>query len=127
MARCSTRWPSGLRPVWESRPVDGPDGFALGRSGDAYIALVGSNQIAQVAPDGREVDRFPAVPLTGDNGSSVPFDNPSSAMFLGRRLMVANQSFLTGNRDHQAILDVQAGERGLPVFVPRNAGPRVRR
>jgi hypothetical protein len=119
--------PTGLRPVWESRPLDAPDGFALGRSGDAYIALAGSNQIAQVAPDGRELDRFPALPLTGDDGSSVPFDNPSSAMFLGTRLMVANQSFLAGDRDHQAILDVAVGERGLPVFVPRNAGPKVAR
>jgi sugar lactone lactonase YvrE len=119
--------PSGLRQVWESRPVDGPDGFALGRSGDAYVALVGSNQIVQVAPDGRELDRFPALPLTGDNGSSVPFDNPSSAMFLGTRIMVANQSFIAGNRDNQAILDVEVGERGLPVFVPANAGPRVAR
>jgi hypothetical protein len=119
--------PSGLRQVWESRPVDGPDGFALGRSGDAYIALVGSDQLVQVAPDGHEVDRFPALPLTGDNGSGVPFDNPSSAMFLGTRLMVANQSFIAGSRDHQAILDVAVGERGQPVFVPRNAGPRVAR
>ena len=119
--------PSGLRQVWESRPVDGPDGFALGRSGDAYVALVGSNQIVQVAPDGHEVDRFPALPLTGDDGSSVPFDNPSSAMFLGTRLMVANQSFIAGDRDHQAILDVEVGERGLPAFVPANAGPRVAR
>jgi hypothetical protein len=119
--------PSGLRQVWESRPLDGPDGFALGRSGDAYVALVGSNQIVQVAPDGHEVDRFPAAPLTGADNAPVPFDNPSSAMFLGRRLMVANQSFAAGNRDNQAILDVQAGERGLRPFVPRNAGPRVRR
>jgi sugar lactone lactonase YvrE len=119
--------PSGLRQVWESRPADTPDGFALGRSGDAYIALVGSNQLVRVAPGGSELDRFPALPLTGDNGSSVPFDNPSSAMFLGTRLMVANESFVAGSRDHQATLDVEAGERGLPVFVPRNAGPRVKR
>lgn len=54
----------------------------------------------------------------------MPFDAPSSAMFLGRGVMVANQS-LTGNRDHHAVLDVYVGERGKRVFIPRNAGRRL--
>lgn len=118
--------PGTLRQVWESRPVDAPDGFAIAESGHVYVALAGSNQIAEVGANGREIDRFPALPLTGDNGSSVPFDNPSSAMFLGTRLMVANQSFVAGDRDHQAILDVEVGETGLKPFIPANAGPKVR-
>jgi hypothetical protein len=106
--------------VWESRPVDGPDGFAIARSGNVYIALLAANQLAVIGPDGRERQRFPAGP-GGENGSSVPFDNPSSARFLGTRLMVANQSYVTGNASHQAILDVEAGEEGLPELIP--AGP----
>ena len=69
-------------------------------------------------------DRFPEQPLGGDNGSPVPFDNPSSAMFLGRRLIVANQSFISGDPTHQALLDVYVGDRGAPELIPRRAGLR---
>jgi len=118
--------PGALRQIWESRPFDAPDGFAIARSGHVYIALVGpTNQITEVTMDGREIERFPNAPFTGNNGSPVPFDNPSSVMFLGTRLIVANQSFFTGNMAHQAILDVEAGERGLAPYIPPNAGPVV--
>jgi sugar lactone lactonase YvrE len=113
-----------LTQVWESRPVDGPDGFALSRSGRIYVTLTGSNQLAVLSPSGSEIERFPEQPLGGDNGSPVPFDNPSSAMFIGRRLIIANQSFISGDPTHQAILDVYAGERGAPEFIPRRAGER---
>lgn len=104
--------PGELRQLWESGPADLPDGFAIARSGNFYVPLAGgANQIAVVAPDGREVERF------GANGSPVPFDTPSSARFLGTRLIVANQSF-TGSRENQALLDVEVREPGLPEFVP---------
>jgi sugar lactone lactonase YvrE len=116
--------PGPMRMLWESRPGDAPDGFAIARSGRIYIANVSptSNQLVVLAPDGREITRFPEAPVAGDNGSPVPFDSPSSAAFLGTRLIVANQAYVTGDRDHQVLLDVQTGERGLPVFVPPNAG-----
>jgi uncharacterized protein with von Willebrand factor type A (vWA) domain len=85
--------------------------------------LLVANQIAVVGPDGTERERFPANPGSGENGSAVPFDNPSSARFLGTRLMVANQSFLAADAAHQAILDVETGEQGLPEYIPANAGP----
>ena len=69
---------------------------------------------------GEERARFPEVPGSGDNGSSIPFDTPSNATFRGRELLVANQSF-SGDRDHHAILEVHAGERGRPTYVPRRA------
>jgi sugar lactone lactonase YvrE len=109
--------PGGLTPLWESRPADGPDGFAIARSGAIYVALLVANQIAVVGPDGSERERFPAGP-GGANGSAVPFDNPSSVRFLGTRLMVANQSYIAGDATHQAILDVEAGEPGLPELIP---------
>lgn len=114
--------PGELRELWESGPVDGPDGFWLGRSGKIYMTLVGSNQLAVIAPDGTELARFPQQPMSGENGSSVPFDNPSSAMFLGRRLIVANQSFISGDPAHQAILSVYVGERGVAELIPSRAG-----
>jgi sugar lactone lactonase YvrE len=108
--------PGPLTTLWESKPLDGPDGFAIARSGAIYIALLAANQIAVINPDGTEKERFGAA-LTGDNGGPVPFDAPSSASFLGTRLMVANQSYVTGDATHQAILDVETGEPGLREYV----------
>jgi sugar lactone lactonase YvrE len=118
--------PGPLHRIWESRPVDGPDGFWIARSGRIYVALAGSNQIAVIGRSGNDLERFPALPGTGSNGSSVPFDTPSSVMFKGTRLIVANQAFFGGDPTHQAILDVEAGERGTPEFIPRRAGLRRR-
>jgi hypothetical protein len=36
--------------------------------------------------------------------------------------MVANQVFFSGDSTHQAILDVESRERGMPEFIPRGAG-----
>jgi sugar lactone lactonase YvrE len=116
--------PGDMHQLWESAPTDLPDGFGVARSGRLYVPLAGTaNQVAVVAPDGTEVERFPNSPGGGDNGSAVPFDTPSSARFLGTRIIVANQSF-TGNRDNQALLDVETGETGLPELIPgRDTAP----
>lgn len=116
--------PGAMSLLWESRPADSPDGFAVAESGRIYVANVSptSNQIVVLAPDGRELERFPETPATGDNGSSVPFDSPSSVAFLGTRVIVANQAYATGDPDHQALLDVETGEPGLPILIPPNAG-----
>ena len=110
--------PGALRQLWESNPGDGPDGFGIAQSGRIYIANLVSNQLVVVAPDGREVERFPRQPLSGENGSPVPFDSPSNASFLGTRVMVAQQSFFAGDPKRQAILDVEVGEPGLPELIP---------
>jgi hypothetical protein len=107
--------PGPLQQLYESQPADLPDGFAIARSGRIYVPMAGSNQIAVVSPGGAETARYPSSP-DGGNSGPVPFDTPSSARFLGGSLIVANQSF-TGTRDNQAILDVYAGESGLPEFV----------
>lgn len=115
--------PGALNRIWESGPVEGPDGFWIARSGRIYVALAGSNQLAVIGPGGKDLERFPASP-TGDNGSAVPFDTPSSVMFKGTRLIIANQAFFGGDPTHQAILDTEARERGMPEFIPRRAGLR---
>jgi len=113
-----------ITQLWESRFGDLPDGFAIASSGNVYIALVGlPNQLVEVGPDGSEVERFPSVPLTGDNGSGKPFDNPSSARFLGTSLIVPNQSYVQGDPSHWTLLDVETGETGVPEFIPSTAGP----
>ena len=59
-------------------------------------------QPARRARRGRARDRpVPPVPGTGENGSAIPFDTPSSATFLGTRVLVANQSFF-GDTSHHA-------------------------
>jgi hypothetical protein len=107
--------PGSLQQLYESHPADLPDGFAIARSGNIYVPMAGSNQLAVVSPNGGETARFPGTP-DGGNGSAVPFDTPSSARFLGGSVIVANQSF-GGSRDNQATLDVYAGEPGLQEFV----------
>jgi hypothetical protein len=116
--------PGKLTPFWESRPFDGPDGFAVAKSGNVYVALLVPNQIGVIGPDGVEKERFPTMPGAGADGSAVPFDSPSSIQFLGKRLMVANQSYFTGTATNQAVLDVYAGEPGLKRLIPKTAGPR---
>ena len=113
-----------MKELWQSRPADGPDGFGIAKSGAIYISLLAANQLAVIEPDGTERERFPSTPGGGDNGSAVPFDSPSNVSFLGTRLMVANQAYFSGDRTRQAILDVEAGEEGLPEFVPP-APPRA--
>ena len=110
-----------VKQLWESGNADGPDGFALARSGNVYIALLVSNQIAVIGPDGTEKERFPTSPLSGANGSPVAFDSPSSARFLGTDIVVANQSYFQGDPTHQAILAVETGEPGLPEYIPKAA------
>jgi sugar lactone lactonase YvrE len=116
--------PGPLRQLWESHPADAPDGIAVAASGNVYVALVSpaANQIVQLAPDGTEITRHPSVPVSGDNGSPVPFDAPSSVRFLGTDILVANQSYATGNAHHWAVLDVHVGETGLAEYIPPTAG-----
>jgi len=113
--------PGGLQTLWTSRPGDLPDGFGIARSGHVYVALAGlANQVVELSATGQEITRFGQA-LTGDNGSSVPFDTPCSATFLGTRVLVANQSAVAGDTSHQALLDVEVGEPGLPGYLPATA------
>jgi len=113
--------PGGMTQLWESGPTEMPDGFGIARSGRVYIALLTANQIAVIGPDGREVERFPRG-SGGANGSEAPFDSPSSAKFLGSRLMVPNQSYIAGDANNMTLLDVETGESGLPEHIPVGAG-----
>ncbi|HKP89590.1 MAG TPA: hypothetical protein VJT75_06400 [Thermoleophilaceae bacterium] len=110
--------PGTLNEIWESGPTEAPDGFALGRSGNVYLALVGpqGNQLVVIGPNGTELARFPTG-TSGENGSKVPFDSPSSVQFLGRRMIVTNDAFISGDKSHMVIFDVWAGELGEPVFI----------
>jgi sugar lactone lactonase YvrE len=111
--------PGALTQVWESGPKEAPDGFAIAKSGNVYLSLVGpeTNQIVVISPTGTELARFPGD-TSGDNGSSVPFDEPSSVQFDGRRMLVTNDAYISGDSSHFVVFDVWAGEPGQPVFIP---------
>ena len=113
--------PGAMTQVWESAPAELPDGFGVAQSGRVYVAMFVSNQIAVIAPDGSEVERFPAG-MDGANGSEAPFDSPSSAKFHGSRLMVPNQSYFNQDTSHMTVLDVETGEPGLRELIPAGAG-----
>jgi hypothetical protein len=116
------RRPGRLRTLWTSQPSDLPDGFGIGRSGRIYIANAGlTNQLVQLSPSGTEQDRFPDAPMSGENGSEIPFDTPCSATFLGTSVLVANQSAVQQDASHMAILRVHVGERGRSPYLPRFA------
>ena len=114
--------PGTLQTLWTSQPGDLPDGFGIGSSGHVYVAMAGlSAQLVELSAGGAELDRFPDAPLTGDNGSPVPFDTPCNATFLGTRILVANQSAVAGDAAHQAILAVDVGETGRAPYLPKRA------
>lgn len=113
--------PGPLETLWTSRPTELPDGFGIARSGRIYLANAGpSAQLVVLSPTGEELERFPEVPLAGDNGSPVPFDTPSNATFRGTSVLVANQSF-AGDTAHHAVLDVAVGEPGRAPYLPPGA------
>jgi sugar lactone lactonase YvrE len=115
--RGEKRRPGHAEELWRSRPVDGPDGFAVGRSGTVYLALAGTNQIVVISSSGEEIARLPASPAE-NAAMEVPLDGPASAAFLGKRVLITNQS-TAGNPSSWAVYDLYAGERGLPLFRPR--------
>ena len=107
-----------IRPVWTSGPQEAPDGFAIARSGNVYLALLGptTNQVVVLSRAGHELGRYPSAAQNAR--LMVPFDAPSSAVFHGDRLLITNSSFYAADRRHQVILSVDAGEPGLAPFVP---------
>jgi sugar lactone lactonase YvrE len=111
--------PGELVKLWESGPKEAPDGFALAKSGNVYMALVGPdvNQLVLISPTGTELARFPED-TSGDNGTDIPFDEPSSVQFDGKRMIVTNDAYISGDASHFAVFDVYAGEEGASVFVP---------
>ena len=114
--------PGPIKELWESAPAAAPDGCELSRSGDVYVAMSGpSNQIVELSPQGQQLATFGQA-YTGTNGSSIPFDTPSGLAYYGTQLIVANQSYIAENTSNMALLDLETGQPGQPVYVPARAG-----
>jgi sugar lactone lactonase YvrE len=109
--------PGELTQVWESLPLDGPDGFAIALSGNVYVALAGANQVVKLSPQFAELARTPPDPAA-NMAEEVPLDGPASLAFLDDRLLVSNHSPIRGDPSSWAILDVFADEPGLPLNYP---------
>jgi hypothetical protein len=115
--------PGALHEVWTSGPAQAPDGFAIARSGDVYIAMVGptANQIVELSPSGKLLAQTPADPLS-NSPSPIPFDAPGSVLFDGDQIIVGNQSAINQNTANMALLEVGVGEPGQPIYIP-SGGP----
>ena len=111
--------PGALHQVWESGAAEAPDGFAIARSGNVYVALVGptGNAVEELSPGGQEIARIDA-PATASDGGTISFDAPGSVTFDGNELLVGNQSSIAGNSANWAILGINAGEPGQPLSLP---------
>lgn len=118
--------------IWRSGPAEGPDGFAIARSGDIFLALLGlTSQIVELSSTGSQKARFPD--LAANQISASPFDGPSSVTYDGERLLITNSAYFTGQRGHQVLFAVDSGQPGARPFIPppsrthRKRHPRPRR
>ncbi|GLW05409.1 hypothetical protein Misp01_05390 [Microtetraspora sp. NBRC 13810] len=109
--------PGDLVPFWESKPGDGIDGFAIGRSGKMYVAVANANALMVLSTTGQELGRTPATPEENAQ-REVPFNMPAGVAFLDDRVLVSNQAFFNGPLEHQVMFDVYVGEPGKPLFRP---------
>jgi hypothetical protein len=111
--------PGPLRQLWESAATEAPDGFAVAKSGDVYISLVGpsGNAVVELSPSYHEIARVPANQVA-NSMLPVPFDAPGSVAFDGENVIVANQSAINNDPTHWALLEITVGERGLALSLP---------
>ena len=105
--------PGALRQVYATRPGEGPDGFALGRSGRIYLCTLVTDRVIVVERDGSESTSF------GSALGNPAFDSPSSATFLGTALLITNLTYFTNNTAHDNVLRVNVGDTGVPALRPR--------
>ena len=97
-------------PVVAGQQLPQATGLAFASSGNIYVALIGTNQIAVLDPAGNEIRRI----------SSPLFDSPWGLAFMGHSLLVTNASIEPFEvPDHWKVLKVFVGESGLPLNRPR--------
>jgi hypothetical protein len=91
-------------------------GLAFANSGDMYVSLIGTNQIAVLDPAGNEIRRI----------SSPLFDSPWGLAFIGQSLLVTNADIQpVESPDRWKVLKVFVGESGLPLNMPRTSSDDI--
>jgi hypothetical protein len=84
--------------------------IAFAKSGNLYVSLLGTNQVAVLDPAGNEIRRI----------SDPRFNSPWGLAFLGNSLLVANGDLEPGdNPAAWKVFRVDVGETGLPLNRPR--------
>ncbi|TMD03608.1 MAG: hypothetical protein E6J01_16045 [Chloroflexi bacterium] len=100
-------------PVVPGQPLPQATGLAFAESGNLYVSLIGTNQIAVLDPSGNEVRRI----------SSPLFDSPWGLAFMGESLLVTNADIQpVESPDRWKVLKVFVGEAGLALNRPRAFG-----
>jgi sugar lactone lactonase YvrE len=100
-------------PVVTGQQLPQAAGLAFASSGNMYVSLIGTNQIAVLDPSGTELRRI----------SSPLFDSPWGLAFMGQSLLVTNADIQpVESPDHWKVLKVFVGESGLPLNMPRTSG-----
>ncbi len=118
--------PGPIATVWTSPGIlDLPDGFAISRAGNFYVALVGLP--AQVVKLGLERSwGASACRCSASTTSPIAFDSPSSARFLGTRILVANQARSSAARPTRRSSRSRRGSRGGQPGTSRPAPAAAR-
>src|SRR5438067_3643411 len=100
-------------PVVPGQALPQASGLAFAESGNLYVGLIGTDQIAVLDPSGNEIRRI----------SSPLFHSPWGIAFLGQSLLVTNADIQPSEiPDHWTVLKVFVGESGLPRDSPRTSG-----
>jgi sugar lactone lactonase YvrE len=100
-------------PVVAGQQLPQAAGLAFAESGNIYVGLIGTNQIAVLDPAGNEIRRI----------SNPLFDSPWGLAFMGQSLLVTNADIQpVESPDRWNVLKVFVGERGLPLNRPRTGG-----
>ena len=100
-------------PVVAGQAPPQASGLAFAASGNLYVGLIGTNQVAVLNPAGDEVRRI----------SSPLFDSPWGLAFTGHSLLVTNADIQpVENPSRWNVLKVFVGEKGLALNRPRTSG-----
>jgi sugar lactone lactonase YvrE len=104
--------------IWESKQNgEGPDGFAIGKSGNLYVALALPGGLLVLSPDGKEITRTPATPEQNQQ-QEVPYSLPANVAFHGKHVLITNQDFFVGDPQKHVVFKVNVGEQGKQLFRP---------
>jgi sugar lactone lactonase YvrE len=96
-------------PVVPGQELPQASGIAFAESGDLYVGLIGTNQIAVLDPSGNEIRRI----------SSPLFDSPWGLAFTGKSLLVTNADIQPVESPARwQVLKVYVGEEGLALNRP---------
>ncbi len=99
--------------VFHQYGTEGPDDFALGRSGRVYVSLAVSNQLSVLDPSGAEIARY-----SGPATDGTPMDSPSGVALKSRSVLLNNHALFSGNQAHMAVFDIRVDDRPDRLVLP---------